>query len=179
MFRRLSIKQQFFLVTSFLIIGCIAMSVTIIVPSVRHMNTLGTDIRDIQKELEQDYKETQDMRRTLRELEDVLSEISIYETMAMPIGDELAVITELEHLAKEHTLSQTLGATYHGANDSVGLPYYTFSIVVHGTFENIFTYLQTIEAKSYYVLINSIDLSKAGENNTTLRFDARIYVQNT
>lgn len=180
MFRRLSLKQQFFLVTGLLFLGCIGMFGLIIYPSVRNMNTIGSSIREIQQELEDDYTETQAMRRTLRELETVHEEIAMYKSMAMPIGDELAVITELERLAEEHALAQTLGATYQPTPDKeVGLPYYKFSIVLNGTFDNIFSYIQTVEARPYYVLINSIDLAKSGEDKATLRFDARIYVQRT
>ncbi len=178
MFRKLSLKQQFFLATGLLLLGCVGMLAMIIYPSVRHMRVIGTDIRDIQTELEQDYKETQAMRRTIRELDTVLEEIVLYEGMVMSIGDELAVITEIERLAKEHNLSQTLGASFQSTADSdVRLPYYNFSIVLNGTFDNVYTYLQTIESRPYYVLINSINISKAGEDNVTLRFDARIYVQ--
>jgi len=150
----------------------------IIYPTVLRMRTIQTDIRTIQEELEQNYTETQAMRRTLRELDAVVSEVSTYNQVAMPVGDQLLVITELETLAKEHNLSQTLGATYQATPDkTVGLPYYNFSFVLSGTFKNVYMYLQALESQSYYVLINIITLSKTNEGNTTLRFDARIYVQ--
>ncbi len=180
MFRRLSLKQQFSLATGFLLLGCLTMIGAIIYPSVRSMNGIGSDIRIIQQELEEDYTETQAMRRTLRELDTVQEEIEMYRSMAMPVGDELAVITELEHLAAEHALKQTLGAVYQPTPDpSVELPYYNFTIVLNGPFQDVFSYIQTIEARPYYVLIDSMTLSKSSEGMVSLRFDARIYVQTT
>lgn len=180
MFRRFSLKQQFFIATGFLFLGCIVMFVIIIYPSVRQMRIIGADIRGIQKELEQDYTETKVMQRTIRELDTVLEEIEKYKKMAIQAGDELALITEMEHLASINHLFQTLGVTYQQNIDpDIGLPYYNFSIVVNGSFENILAYLQTLEAQPYYIMINGIDISKADEGNVIFRFDARIYVRHT
>lgn len=178
MLHRLSLKQQFFIVTSLLLLGCICMALFIVYPSIRNMNNIGNNIHSLQAELEADYTETQAMRRTLREIDTVDAEIQRYKEMALAIGDELAVITELERLATEHTLSQSLSAAYHANDDpAVGLPYYTFSVVLSGTFDDIFSYIQTIEAKHYYVLIDSLELTQTSNAQTSLRFDARIYVQ--
>ena len=179
MFWRLSLKQQFALATGFLFLGCIAMLVFIIYPSMQHLGTIRTDIRTIQGELEQEYTKTLEMRRTTQELHSVLEEIIQYKHMILDAPTQLSIITHIEELANSHDLTQTLTATFQPNDEKVDLPYYDFSIVLNGTFNNIFSYLQTIESSPYYVLIDSLNLSHSDATDAILRFDARIYVNNS
>jgi len=182
MLRRLSLKKQFYIISSALFLGSALLGVFIIYPTIQKMLSVSNSIQDIQQELENQYTNTQAMRRTLRELDAVNEEIANYKAFAMPSGEELSIIEELESLAKEHTLTQTLGANFSSTPDTaVGLPYYTFSFVLTGSFDDIYNYIRTLESQSYYVLIQGIDLQRGGSpGQASLRFDARIYArQNT
>jgi hypothetical protein len=178
MFRTHSLWRQFALLTTLLAIGCLSIGIFVLYPTLTHMYALSTDIRGLQSEREKEYTNTQAMRRTLRELDTVTAEVSQYANMAITTGDELSIITELEQLALEHSLSQTLGASYQATPDKeVRLPYYTFTFVLNGSFEDSMAYLRTLETRPYYVLIHSISLTKATSQTVTVRFEARIYVK--
>ncbi len=145
------------------------------------MFLVSDDIKQIQQDLENQYNDTQTMRRTIRELDAISEEVQQYKALAMPNGDELTIIEELESLAAIHHLSQTLGATFSNTPDpAVGLPYYTFSFVLNGPFQDIFSYVKTLESQSYYVLIPGMTLQKTGDpGHATLKFEARIYARPT
>ncbi|PIR76256.1 MAG: hypothetical protein COU32_03225 [Candidatus Magasanikbacteria bacterium CG10_big_fil_rev_8_21_14_0_10_42_10] len=181
MLHRLSLKKQFYIISSTLFLGSLLLGVFIIYPTLKRMFMVSDDIKGIQQELEQEYNSTQAMRRTLRELDSISQEVESYKDIAMPYGDELTIIEKLEALATNHNLRQTLGATRSNIPDpTVGLPYYTFSFVLNGSFEDLFSYIQTLEAQSYYVLIDGIKIQKATDaGQATLRFDARIYTRST
>lgn len=179
MLRRLSLKKQFYIISSSLFLGSALLTLLIIYPTIQKMMSVSDNIKDIQQELENQYNNTQAMRRTLRELDAVNEEITNYKAFAMPPGDELSIIEELESLATEHSLTQTLGANFSNSPDNeVGLPYYTFTFVLSGSFDDIYQYIKTLEGQSYYVLIQGIDLQRGNSpGNATLRFDARIYAR--
>ncbi|PIY92775.1 MAG: hypothetical protein CO030_02040 [Candidatus Magasanikbacteria bacterium CG_4_9_14_0_2_um_filter_42_11] len=159
--------------------GSLLLGMFIIYPTLKKMFMVSDDIKQIQQELDDQYNDTQAMRRTIRELDPVSKEVEQYKSLAMPNGDELTIIEELESLAKKHHLNQTLGATFSNTADPVvGLPYYTFSLVLNGSFQDIFSYIKTLEAQSYYVLIPAVSLQQSGDaGHATLKFEARIYAR--
>ncbi len=179
MLHRMSLKKQFYIVSTILFLGSVLLGVFIIYPTLKKMFTVSDSIKQMQQELEDEYNNTQAMKRTIRELDSVNKEVETYKQFAMPNDDQLAIIEELEALATQHHLQQTLGATYSNTADAlVGLPYYTFSFVLTGPFTDIFAYIKTLEAQPYYVLIPQIDLQRSGESGSaSLRFEARMYAR--
>ena len=179
MLHRLSLKRQFYVISTAFLIGSVVLGIFIIYPTIHAHSSVSDDIKVIQQELEIRYNDTQAMRRTLRELDSVNKEIETYKSFVIPHGEEVHIIEQLEMLAQEHALDQTLGASFTDTPDSaVGLPYYTFSFVLTGTFEDMFTYLQTLESQPYYIIIQGIDFRRGTEPGTaSLRFDARMYAR--
>lgn len=174
----MSLKHQFYIFSSALLLGSVLLIGCIIYPTIKNMFTVSTDIKALQQELESDYSETQAMRRTVRELENATQEVGRYEHMVMTVGDELGMIEQLETLAKEQGVTQTLNVAFSNAPDqTVGLPYYTFTFALTGEMPKLLSFISALESDSLYFIIDTMRFQKVSDGIVGLQFQARIFAK--
>jgi len=171
--KSLTLKQS--AISLILVISVIVISVLliIIIPSIKKINTLQSDISQTQKDLEIRFQKTKKLKRSLRELGGIQESINIFKGSKIKQGNELAIITELENLATTQGIEQNLGIS--ASEDS-----YKFSFLNHGTLDQHMRFFKALEDLPYYVLINKINWEKKSGEKTedptiTTRFDATIY----
>lgn len=183
-----SIMKRLLVITILIFFVIICVGFFVVLPSVKRTRELQKHVQQTQVSLEQDYQKTIQLRRSVRELDAVYKQAQTYAQTTINSGDELNVITELESLASRYGVEQTLHVTFTdpkavpaGERKSLPtklkLPYYTFSFLNHGTFEQHMHFLEALEHLPYYLIIDSIQLEqRSGDTDrVTLRFDARVY----
>ncbi|MDP2692632.1 MAG: hypothetical protein Q8O88_03250 [bacterium] len=184
----LNIKRQ--MVTITLIIGVLAFIIgfLVILPAVKNIRQLKNDINSTQEFLEDQYEKTQKMRRSVHNLEDVIIKMKKFENISIRHGYELQIITELEKIATDHNIDQSLKAVLNKGNIKnsflTDIPallqnndYYTFSFHSEGKYEDLLMYFKSIEELPYYFIINNLQFSHInGTLTSSLRFDAILFI---
>lgn len=169
-----------------LVIIILGICTTILYPTIKIIMSLGSEISEIQQEVEEKYDLSQKLRRSLQEIDQVEKNTSQYAKAYIRRGDELSIITALENMAIENNIDQTINITFveNQPTDKNALAqYYRISFVNNGYFSDQISYLDSLNKLPYYLIIQNINLEKrnkkAGEiNSLTLTFEARIYVEN-
>lgn len=178
------------MVTITLIIGVLAFIIgfLVILPAVKNIRQLKNDINSTQEFLEDQYEKTQKMRRSVHNLEDVIIKMKKFENISIRHGYELQIITELEKIATDHNIDQSLKAVLNKGNIKnsflTDIPallqnndYYTFSFHSEGKYEDLLMYFKSIEELPYYFIINNLQFSHInGTLTSSLRFDAILFI---
>ncbi len=176
---RPSIKHSLIFLATIISISIIGVMVGIIVPSVRLILHVRHDVRETEGALEQEYKETRILRRSIREVGDITKKIAEYKHAFIHEGDELKLITELENIATTNHIDQTLQVDKtHTKRGATTKPAYVFSFNNRGTFADHVRYLRAIEQLPYYMNISALTWEKikstGGQQLLNLRFTGHI-----
>lgn len=182
-----SIKNKLIIAVIVIVIVLAAISIGVVYPATKKIGELNSAIAKIQNEMEQKYENSQKLRRTMRELENIESETKKFQEATVKLGDELSIITQLENLALKHNIDQTMNVSFVGTEAKIkkpGTEYYELSFLNNAFFENHINYLDDLENLPYYVIIKGIKLEKRQGSLTdntektpvTLSFNAKIYV---
>jgi type II secretory pathway pseudopilin PulG len=180
--KKAPLKQRIMALTVIIAIVVISVAVFVVVPSIKKIITLQKQISETQQFLENRYLTVRQLKKSLSELDEIHKNTEKYQTSYIDVGQELNIITELEKLAQFHGIEQNLNISDNTSekDPETGLPYYTFSFLNHGNFENHIKYLNSLESLPYYIKIDSLLWERgSGEEDkklpTTLRFNGNIY----
>ncbi len=190
---RLTLKQHLLIIISCILWTLIAVSVFVVWPATKKILTLRNDITQIESELEIRYLNSQRLKRTERELDQIRTQLDNYKQIAIDKGSELQMITELENLAAKSNVEQVLNVTLFttkNTNENTGAltkpalsEYYQFSFLVNGAFADEIKYLQTLESMPYYLTIKNIYFEKRQNKKDdtnpiiTLTFNGYVYTK--
>lgn len=198
---RLNLKQRLLTIITSIAVGVILIAVFIIVPSIKHILNLHDDIANTQKMLEERYVKFQKLKKSAVQLKDIKQTVEDYAQSTISTADQLKIITEIEKLATENHIDQSLNVELITTPKNNAEPnpeegpnittektkkrsfsnYYHFSFLNNGLFSDQIKYLRALEKLPYYVIIDNWQWEKRkNENNTnspvTLRFEGIIYV---
>ena len=172
--KQINVKSKMLTITLIIIILSFIIIFFIILPTIKNIRELQKDINTTQQLLEDRYKKTQMIHRSIQDLDNIIKQTEKFKDIAITSDPELNIITRLEDIANEHNVIQTLKATLH-KNDSGSAnitnlhpllknkDYYTFSFNSEGKYEDLINYLRSIEKLPYYFSINSLGISKKNE----------------
>lgn len=186
-----SAKRHFFLITLLAIFVAIVVLIIVIAPAVRTIGSLETDITQIQEFLEKQYEKSQRLKRSVHEIDEVMAEIAPFELGLIDAGEELKVIRELEFLRDSIGITQTLNVEFVSPNSPSfkpdndlpailrAVPYYKFSFLNHGSYDQQIHYLKALENLPHYFLIPRLEWNRQGpdDSEVSLRFDAKLYTK--
>jgi hypothetical protein len=184
-----SLKKQLIIITTLIVVALFLISIFVIRPSVKETLILEKDINSIQTYLEKQYQRSQRLRKSVKKIDEVMELADAYTGSTIPKGNELFLITQLEKLSTDHNIDQNL--TVLEIDEDIGedtpaalrgKSYYLFSFVNHGKFNNHVAFLRSLEKLSYYLIIDNLNWENQNLGNTkiqqtTLRFDAKIYIE--
>ncbi len=179
---RFTLKQKLLGIILFITAVLVIISVLVVWPSIKRISELKQGIEEIESGLEQRYLNSQKLRKTMHELDEIKAQIAKFSQVTVEANSELRVITELEQLAARHNIKQTLNVSLNeteGKNKASG--YYQLSFLNNGMFEDHVKYLAELESSVYYTIIKNVHWEKrqgsTGESTPViLTFDATIYV---
>lgn len=173
---KLTLQQRIFVFIGIIAITILIITGLIVWPSIKIIYGLKQDITKIENDMEQRYLNSLKLKRTMRELEEIKSQVAKYQQATIKKGEELKVITALENLANAYQIEQNLNAAL-GEKEK----FYKFSLLNNGTFSNHVKYLQALETLPYYMIIKDVKFEKRqsqiGTTPTiTLIFNGLVYV---
>jgi len=188
--KRLSIKTQLTSFITTMLVMSVGVGAFIVVPTAFAIRTTRTELTQLQSFLETKYIEGQSRKESIERLGTVREQIGMFSNMTMKSGDELSIITQLEHIAERRSIEQELQVSYKEKHDPPPRdvvykrtrrqkPHFVFSVTAQGTYTDLVDYLNEIERLPQYFIMDNLlwqkQKNKEGDEVITLRFDARIY----
>ena len=183
---KITLSQKLFFSLAILIAIIPIICLVVLYPTIKTIISLGSDIGEIQQSLEEKYENSQKLRRSLQEIDQVEKNTTQYSQAYIKKGAELEIITALENIATQNNINQNMDMTLieNQSADKAAMPqYYHLSVIANGSFVDQISYLNALNKLPYYLVIQNINLEKRnkkteGDNPLTLSFEARIYVEN-
>ncbi len=171
-----NLKHKILLTTLIIFLGLLSIVFVIIFPTVNYIKNIKTDIEITEGQLEEKYQKARLLKKSINELEKVKIDVQKFKEITVEPGNELLLISSLEHLASDHNIAQDLSVTLH-ENEGRD-PYYVFSFQNNGDFYDHIDYLSSLEKLPYYVIIEKLKwnkVEKENKNSIILNFEGKIY----
>lgn len=203
---RLSLKYRLIGLIAIILAILLSIIFLIVWPTINKITELKKDITRIENEMDARYQNAYKLKRTISELQTIKTQATVFEKAAINRGQELAVITELESLASQYNLDQTLNVNFVAEEKNKNTPvpeeeqniaqptkpmeprnplpeFYEFSFLINGPFAKEIEYLSALEKLPYYTIIKQIGWEKRQNKNEaavspiTLIFRGIIYAR--
>lgn len=134
----------------------------LIVPTIHHIDTLNSDIFNMQHDLELRYERTSNLRKSKTNLGKVKQLTSELQTLFIAAAHELDFIVYLEQIAHQHNLSQSISLTDKKTMPQAQLTALNTQIQMSGSYTDALYFLRDIENAPLALRITNITLTQGG-----------------
>ena len=168
-------KQNPISKTIFSTIGIILITSTIgfviILPSINYIKNIKKEIQTIEKESADQYQKIKLMKKSIAELDTVREKSKLIEQALVDKNDAVKIIQELEDLAIDKKIEQSLSIN-SGTDNS-----FVFSFKTKSNFSNTIQYLNSLEHLPFYMIIDNLSWTKVDKENVSLTFQATVFAK--
>jgi len=151
----------------------------IVIPTVRDIKKISSDVYAERLDLEKKYLRGQLLKKTVEDFEKIKPQKNKLLSAFITENQELEFITNLEKIATENKLTQNI-RLHQNPDDQGDKIFYNLPLEVtaQGDFINIMKYLRDLETLSYYFNINSISLDSDGQTplSVSVNLKGSVYV---
>lgn len=169
---KFKIKQRVIFSTVFIIISLLLIIFLIILPTVNYINSLKKNIQITETEIEESYQRISLLKNSINQVNEIKNKVEPFYFLTLNEGEELIIIKELERLALENNILQSLDVNFNkNSNNQDGLvssAHYVFKIKISGKFIDLLNYLDDLEELPYYFLIDQMSISKEKNSGDTI-----------
>lgn len=151
----------------FFLITFIVVPALVIWPSVQNIRTTAQSIYSEYEQLEAKHRRGHEMKYVAADYNKLLPESEQLKVVAIGQGDELRFITNIEQLAKDASIEQTLQLKVDGVKKIGSYQQLPFEINVTGTYQNTLKYITALESQPAITQISEIRMSNSQSKNTT------------
>lgn len=158
----------------------LAISLGIMLPTLLKIKKTAEESYKLRLLLEQKYEQSIRSRVTKQRLNEIKQNITDFDAYIFKAGDELRLITFLESLAATHALNQTISDS---SLDKIGADQMAaISLSLNGEYQNILRYISDLEASTYFLNIEQMQLKPIfGKNGdlsklASLELTTKLYV---
>lgn len=183
--RRLPLRQSILMLIIVIALLIIALSAFVTIPMILRIRQLNVEIQDTQLFLESQYEKTLQLKRSVNELPQVITQTAPYINAFTQEDSEVELITLFEDLASRHNINQSLDITFSSDGTPPPIPQltaqyrkpqYEVALTARGSFDDVMAYLDEIEHMPLYMIIDQVDLNANGDM-INIRFSVRIFVR--
>lgn len=179
----ISLKQRLRIIIALFIVLIIGILIVVVYPTATGILRLQKEINVTEVFLETQYQRSQRLSSKDQNLEEIGNKTSAFTALTISPDSELSLIQTFEEIAERHTIDQHLNVSFQSEpHETTKLPYYEFTFLNHGQYEDHLAYLHTVGLLPYIVDIDAVDMQGKEQSNTkavkvTLKFSARIYAK--
>jgi len=131
----------------------------IIVPSVKDIRNIGSEIEEQRIDLEKKYLRGQNLKKLAEKLAKVEGKIKALDQVFINQNRGLEFITTLERVAAENNVSQKINLLTVPSENEDFFKKTPLQLFTQGSFLKQLSYLMGLENLNYYVNINSFEIS--------------------
>ncbi|HAM88991.1 MAG: hypothetical protein US83_C0002G0091 [Candidatus Falkowbacteria bacterium GW2011_GWC2_38_22] len=166
-FNNLDVKKKINYVVGITCLAVILIIYFAILPFINDIKKLRADLITEKIELADKMNKDKNMVDLNDNIKKIEPQLQILDKIFINKNRELDFITILELIEKKNFVSQKLVINPLNESDKNIIKTVPVNIEVVGQYKNALQYLSDLEALSYYVNINTIDISKAENTNLT------------
>ncbi|PIS05595.1 MAG: hypothetical protein COT81_00330 [Candidatus Buchananbacteria bacterium CG10_big_fil_rev_8_21_14_0_10_42_9] len=158
----MNVKQKFYLTIAFFMLFTVGVVFFILLPTAQEVMHLSNLINDERAELERKYQAGQRLNETVRALEEIREQKIILDSVFIASGAEAEFSSELERIADQHRIIQTLQAEPPANNQ------FRLTQVLEGNYYNMLNYLVALESLSVYMNAKQVNLTIANVSDANV-----------
>lgn len=160
----LSLKNKIILSITSVALFIVGISYFIILPTIKNIQKMGSDIDAIRLDLEKKYIKGQSLNKLSNNLKKIESKLDNLDTIFINHNRALEFITTLEEVAVNNNVSQKINLMTDKALAENQYKKIPLQIMITGSYANALQYIIDLETLSYYVNISTIDINKQADS---------------
>lgn len=168
-------KRSFILMAIFgmLIIG---LPIAIIWPSISNIREISHAILNEYRYLEERQQRGMQTKRVSAQYEAAKQYVPGLESLVLKKGSELQLVTDLERLAVEYRVTESLNLDLDHVTPKHGLNSIPLSITIEGPYHNTINYLHALRGLPVVIGIETVRMSPLDSTGTQVRINASGFV---
>lgn len=157
---KLSLKNKIILNITSVVVLIAGASYFIIIPTIKAIKKMGSDIDTIRFDLEKKYIKGQSLNKLSNNLKKIESKLDSLDTIFINHNRALEFITTLEGTAADSNITQKINLMTDKALAENQYKKIPLQIMATGSYADILQYIINLETLSYYINITNIDINK-------------------
>ena len=154
------------------------MTYFIILPTIQDIQKINDALQRERIDLEKKYLRGQLLNKTIDDFDRVKDKKGLLSTAFIVEGEELAFITQLEQIAEQNQVTQSLKLATEERRQPSNRTYSVLPLTIELTapFTQTVNYLHDVETLPFYVNTESINISSSGNDQLHTTITATVYM---
>lgn len=163
--------------SAIMLILLFVMGIMIIYPALLKIITIKNEIAAEKVSLERKLDMGLNAKKIKEELQEVENRLSILDSVFIPQGNELTLLSSIETLAAKNSVNITLKPDFKGVNMAGGIVRTPLVISAKGGFGNIMSFLNDLDGTDFFFISDQINLTRGDKDNLNLTVAGQVYIK--
>lgn len=150
------LKKKFIISTALFITVSAGIVYFMIIPAINNIKNTGNEIISTQQEADAKYNKIINLKKLTADVKKIEPDLAKLQKIFIDKNNQLDFIQILENIAKKNNVDQEINIGYITDKTEIKL-------VIRGDMNNLYDYLQDIEALDSYINIKNLSVSSADE----------------
>jgi Tfp pilus assembly protein PilO len=164
--QKTSLKNKISASLAFFVIAFFCLIYFIVIPTMRDIKVMGQDIENQRIDLETKYIKGYTLKQLTENLKEIQPKLSQLDQVFINKNRELEFITTLENRADQASVNQKINLSSPQTAANQKFQKNSLQLSTQGEFNQQLKYLMDLEALSYYINVNLIELTPTNGSET-------------
>lgn len=160
-----------------LTIVMVLISLLLIYPAVNRITSIKRQISQEKIDLQQKLNHGFSAKNIRSDLAKIQSSLSTLDRMFIQPGQELNLLSILETLATKHHVALIINPDFTGQNDNSGITKIPLELKATGSFNDLMSFANDLDAIDYYYIIDNLSLIKIDADQASLVLTGQVYLK--
>jgi len=162
---KLSLKKKIIIVFGVLISVVIVLTILVIIPSIKNIKEIATDIMSRRADVEKKYIKGMNLNKLTNGLKTIEPQLNKLDDIFVEENKMLDFITTLEKIAEKNKITQKINPALTQKVSYDNYKKIPLQIFSQGNYINQIKYLDEIESLNYYINVKLIELTGVNSAN--------------
>lgn len=153
------------------------MGILVIYPAMHKILTIKKEIATEKTNLEKKLDMGLNAKKIKEDLQLVEGQLTILDSIFIPQGDELTLLSSIEALAAANNVTIALKPDFKGVAMAGNVIRTPISLSAMGNFKNIMSFLNSLDSTDFFFISDQISLAGADKDNLNLSIDGQVYIK--
>jgi len=153
------------------------MGILIIYPALNKIISIKNEIAAEKISLEKKLDMGLNAKKIKEDLMKVEADLAILDSVFIPKGAELTLLSDIEALAAKNNVTVSLKPDFIGVNVKNGITRNSLAINAQGDFAGLMAFLNGLDSTDFYLISDQISMAKAAKDGLTLNIVGQVYIK--
>ncbi len=163
--------------SGFMLVLLAIMGLLVIYPAWNKIVAIKNEITTEKNNLEKKLDMGLNSKKIKADLQNVENKLAILDTIFIPQGDELSLLSSIENLAATSNVEVAIKPDFTGINMGNSIIRTPLSISATGRFDDLLSFLNSLDGTDYILIINQISMAKISEEKMSLGIAGEVYIK--